>query len=585
MSGRRRRPTIGDGLTDEVRRKLRKWGDFFRSIENELDIRGNATKRSSQKQVSTTVSNEAALDEDRPLGMNHGRTGKRPLRKGRRSPTLPPKVRKPVEPAIPEVRWVTIKQEPRPPQRYDYVGGRYELVRHLSDMDPAAFDAIRGTPPGQTFDVAQAAQLGSRLELGRGLAFPTPPASQTSVRVILGFDFGTSSSKIVIRSPELPRPNAIAVPALPFARYDQHPFLWASHIWLGHDGELALTPAAGRKRVSGIKAGLMTERAASLALATSGGRMLTPLAAAIGFLALMIRQARGWFYAVHSQQFNRGPLIWSLNLGFPAATLSDPRLRRHYRAIAAAAWALAGQDKVPTIRCCEAAAQKAAGQDSLPTGLDRLHIVPEITAATMGFLHSFRRENGLFALVDVGATTLDVSTFTIYSDRDEQDGINVWLADVERFGVRPWHVCCTDPTWKDRFEAQADFLLRNLLFETRRRRDPNNAVWKPGGELRVLCTGGGITASIYQRLLRSLDAWMKRPCPESRGVRLCNLDIFADVGLGESPDADPGRLLVATGLSWPSIDFPVMTVPSEIDDIDPPPIRDISTVFVDKSQA
>jgi hypothetical protein len=311
------------------------------------------------------------------------------------------------------------------------------------------------------------------------------------------------------------------------------------------------------------------------------GRAVTPLYAATAFLALMIRQARGWTYTHLRERFGRGTVQWSLNLGFPAATL-DGGMGRHYATTLRAAWLIAGEPGPVTLSGCIAAVARAAAPE-LPAGLHRSAILPEIVAAMNGFVQSYAREEGLFVLVDVGATTLDVSSFTLYSDRTGEDRLSIWLADVERFGVRPWHACRSVSERRDPFICQARHLLLDLMWKTRRKRDPHNPAWKPGGELRVFCTGGGVAEAMYAGLMKELDPWLRRNIASSRGVRLRSLDPFADVDLAAALDADPGRLLVAAGLSYPDLDFPALTTPAEIDDISPPSAIDRSSAYVDKS--
>jgi hypothetical protein len=500
--------------------------------------------------------------------------------KRKRISNYPPLAKERIERAI-QVLHLDLRSRPQKKfKRANPASERADLVRFIDMLGPASLDPPEPIGSICNLDAHQAAELSHRSIEGQALTFPVSALGAGNVRLVMGLDFGTSCTKIVVRAPDMTQFKAVAVPALPFAQADGHPFLWASYVWVDHQGTFYLDPAPGRQRLGGIKAGLMGVRAASLALGAAEGRAITPLHAATAFLALMIRQARGWIYLHLRDRFARGTIQWSLNLGFPAATL-DRGMGVHYATALRAAWLLAGNSQPVTLARCDAALVSAKG-DALPPGLHRAAVVPEIVAAMNGFVQSYAREEGIFALVDVGATTLDVCTFTLFSDRDGTDRISIWLADVERFGVRPWHACHPLPARRDAFVSQSTRIVLDLLWKTRRKRDPHNSAWKAGGELRVFCTGGGIADPMYSKILGDLDPWLRRVIAGSKGVRLRSLDTFADVDLGAAAGADPGRLLVGAGLSHPDLDFPTVITSAEIEDIDTPMAVKMGVAYVDK---
>lgn len=500
--------------------------------------------------------------------------------KRKRIPTLPPRVQERSEHPIPAQR-IAFQPKPRKrPERTDPAAKRAELVRFIDALSPSSLDppGVAGRP--SILDEHQVAELDHRLSAGQATSFPGSGIGAGNVRLVMGLDFGTSCTKIVVRAPDMTQLKAVAVPALPFAQADGHPFLWASYVWVDPRGVFSLAPAPGRQRLEGLKVAVMGVRAASLALAAAEGRAITPLHAATAFLALMIRQARGWIYLNLRDRFARGAVQWSLNLGFPAAKL-EAGMGDHYVIALRAAWSVAEGSEPVTLARCDAALVSAKG-GALPSGLHRAAVVPEIVAAMNGFMQSYAREDGLFALVDVGATTLDVCSFTLFSDRFGADRISIWLADVERLGVRPWHACQKISCRRDDFVFLSQWLVRDLLWKTRLKRDPLNSAWQPGGELRIFCTGGGVAEVMYSSLLKGLSPWLRNTIKGHKGVGLRSLDTFSDVDFGTSVGVDPGRFLVATGLSYPDMDFPAVTTPREIEDAEPRKIVDYSDRYIEK---
>jgi hypothetical protein len=135
---------------------------------------------------------------------------------------------------------------------------------------------------------------------------------------------------------------------------------------------------------------------------------------ATAFLALQLRQAQGWLVTERATVLRRGQADWSYNFGFPAASLNDGPLRDRYQRCTAAALALAGEPvgiKLSTVRTALAATAYNADVQ-----LEDAHaaLIPEIAAAVSGFANSTRLDDGLYALVDVGGSTVDCCTFNLF---------------------------------------------------------------------------------------------------------------------------------------------------------------------------
>jgi hypothetical protein len=80
-------------------------------------------------------------------------------------------------------------------------------------------------------------------------------------------------------------------------------------------------------------------------------------------------------------------------------------------------------------------------------------LVPEIAAAVAGFARSNERENEMYAMVDIGAGTLDCCTFNL-GGVDGEARCSVFAADVSMLGVEPWEVARTDDELAPAFANQ-----------------------------------------------------------------------------------------------------------------------------------
>ena len=90
--------------------------------------------------------------------------------------------------------------------------------------------------------------------------FPSTQFSGTAGKdvcdVVVGFDFGTSCSKVVLRTPLYYDARAFATP-FEKAGHQSCRYLLPSVLWIGDDGRLSLTPIKGGFLLPDIKYHLM----------------------------------------------------------------------------------------------------------------------------------------------------------------------------------------------------------------------------------------------------------------------------------------------------------------------------------------
>ena len=205
-------------------------------------------------------------------------------------------------------------------------------------------------------------------------------------------------------------------------------------------------------------------------------------------------------------------------------------------------------------------------------------LVPEITAAITSFTHSPERELGLYAMVDVGAGTLDCCTFNIFTGGQQSEfQTAIFVADVAMRGVDSWEVCKGDAKLAMLFEKEIRIHEQSVIWETKQRRYRNSERWRT--ELPVFLVGGGASSDFFRRTTANLDPWLKK----FTGGRVALRSLRPSAGLvHECTDGSSARLVVADGLAFPRADIPDVRFPTSIDDQIMETVKDMSDRYISK---
>lgn len=448
------------------------------------------------------------------------------------------------------------------------------LRQRIAELPQLAEEKSRVAANGVVMLSDERAELDRRLERGVATALPGVNAG-VPLDAVLGIDFGTSSTKIVARLPYQPGAPSFAVPAVPFAAAERHPHMWESRLWMTSDGIFSLAPAPDAGVLSSIKTSLMAPDCERRLVMHAPGMSATALDCAIAFLALQIRQARGWLYERHAASFGRGPLRWHYNMGLPAAKLDQCGTALQYRTCLASAIELAG---TPGPIALDAVRKTIAGIGSPAERLSRQNaaLLPEIAAAVAGFARSRRREDGLYAMVDVGAGTMDCCTFSLRAG-EEGDRCPIFAADVSLLGMQPFELCGDNEALKTSFAGEVNSHVCRVIRPTKTMKYPTSPRWKEG--LPVFLVGGGKPSKIHRSEIINIDRNMRQA--HWGGLKV--LDLPEPEGLEHSANnGELHRLAVAVGLSLPATDIPEVELPTSIDDIPLLSWRDYEKGFVGK---
>lgn len=413
--------------------------------------------------------------------------------------------------------------------------------------------------------------------------------------IIVGIDFGTSSTKIVARMPYETGAPCVAIPAPQHIRSEDHPYLWQTAIWINTPGEYFAYPEAGANLRYTLKQDLMgIDLPDAGALDTLEASDWKKIESSVAHLTYVIRYVRGWLVK-HKPSLIRGrKLAWFVNLGMPAASYDNRILSKIYQTVANAAIKLADSAGQAITRDAvqfslrHEAVRTAAGASEEGRKLG-VSIIPEFAAAATAYAKTAGSDAELYALVDVGALTLDVCTFRLHRKKVDkftlgQDQYGIFESDVRPLGVEAFHWFRDRGKTEKEIRQQCQRSIKNVIWETKKKRDPNSSRWKAGNELPVFLTGGGSHNDFHRRIVKDLGPWLKYNT-ENTGIRTVNLPKPAAAAIDLPEDIDDlSRMTVAWGLSNLPDEIGKIIPKREIDDVAQPKPRDTSASYVSKDQ-
>ena len=433
--------------------------------------------------------------------------------------------------------------------------------------------------------------------------------------VVIGLDFGTSCTKVVVRIP-YDFDRAFAVP-FGVAAHHSSPYLLPSVLWIGQDGKPSLTKVADGSYLRDLKYYLMEQKPVPATNGGTGGKTFDPKIVAVAFLALALRATRSWFLQTQEEAYSGFALDWQFNLGLPSADFAEELLCRDYLRITAAAWHLsveAGPIELTGAVAAHDAVQLLEDESATGVGAfcdcgDRdsaaIRLIPEVAAEVVGYARSHLRDEGLHLLVDIGASTLDVCGFILHK-KEGDDCYELLTADVRELGAMILHrrrlQAARGRVSKSQFpllldhdpvdpvpdelndflavvpSADRDLLLKSdeeyrkdcsqmlwkTLIDLKTKRDPHSARWK--SEMPLFLSGGARGMAFYRESIKAISDDLVKMYQPSQGIQPLPLtkpdNLEADIN-----DDGFHRLAVAWGLSYPETDIGTVTRPSEIADI------------------
>ena len=412
--------------------------------------------------------------------------------------------------------------------------------------------------------------------------------------IVIGLDFGTSCTKVVLQDP-----STRTAYAVPFGKLGAsgNPYLLPAKLGLASNGKCRLV-GFDQSGLRGIKRQLMGNPSKPLRIGASSEIRTNALELASIYIALVLQHSRRWFLSNFQDEYGSNTIRWHLNLGIPAKNYDDVGLRRAFLAAARLGWWLSTQKETLVVDSAFATtARRLVEQFSRDSNTELIQVVPEVAAEVASYARSSLRQLGLHMIVDVCASTTDVAAFRLEAPEGELEYWFLW-AEICEQACNSLHKCRISVlekalgVWLEKLrnspeeipgthegyvppaivliDVDKGFLdgavvpITKVFAISRRRRDPNAREWQ-GGVPLFMCGGGSDLSIFKEDLLGKAEERLKNF--EWGGFRLQTLPKPDELQADALNPRHYHRLAVAYGLSFFFEDIGKIVPPSEIEDV------------------
>jgi len=355
--------------------------------------------------------------------------------------------------------------------------------------------------------------------------FDNLPEDAKPVQVIIGLDFGTAFTKVVLQGAG----HKFGVP-LNDNTHGADRFLLPTRLYEDSTGNLSVAePKDCQKTHDDLKMKIL-----------DGDLDDDARNHIVVYIAHVLRKARGWLMTEQKDVYGESILKWVVNIGLPTEKYEDDRLQKVYREFVEKAW-------YESTNPSKNEGSEKAKQLDRELHSDYIETFPEFAAQIQGYISSPQRRGGVHVLADIGAATVDVTVFIVYQ-HDGEDREPILASSVRKLGdiYRDHHLRSTenDQEFKRKILEQINHCLGEA-----HQKAPLQEEWEGGFPL-MLC-GGGARVEFYQRTYSEDVINAQKRTTYGRALQYVapgslRLDKLTAHGL---PGEDEDRLSVAYGLS------------------------------------
>jgi len=439
--------------------------------------------------------------------------------------------------------------------------------------------------------------------------------------LVIGFDLGTSSTKVVIQDRQLRKAFAV-----PFDNYrvNGNRYLLPTKLYLDSQNKLSLE--SNSTQIENLKVNFMENPGKT---SEQYGIIAANQDFVAAYIALVLMEICKWFWKEKTNEYSDITINWELNVGIPAKTWDETELSDAMKKAAMAGWNISLKPQISIliddIGKAFDVAKKQLKNDECDEKIGQLHpdlvkSVPELVAEVMGFAQSQLRRDGMYLLTDVGATTLDISTFILHENQDEENIFTILSSDVKPMGAYNLHKYRIEKSlgiYKNKLEsidrsydgisALPDFskyqpsidgndnemlvkadecylkdcsvVLRQLVGHTKKKRNPYSLAWEAG--VPAFLCGGGSQVNLYKRLIPYSGEKLRTV--GINGFDIKNLPKPENLENDDILPQDYHRIAVSYGLSFSVNNMGTIIPARDIEDIRYDITEaDISGKYVDK---
>jgi hypothetical protein len=459
----------------------------------------------------------------------------------------------------------SVKIDPKPPLRAQ---GR----KILEDISAKHIFKLRN--PITLLDEADHVEMLKRNRAFERFLGRKPQDANLEEFITVGFDLGSTSTKIVIRFPFNASFGAFAIPAPPGLQADSHPYFWTTRIWQSAGGIYSLTDHPGATCFDTLKIDFLRATVNVFSKVEPSDEETRIVA----FMALMLRQSLGWLFDHLKSSLSHRDLDISANFGFPAERTDDKSSWRSFDICGRAALHLAlSKSEISNESVLKVWKLSIKNEISPNT-----KVIPEFIGAILGFFHSSRRREGQYMLCDFGGLTCDSVCFNFINRSDGTIVFNIYGGRVRSFGSEVVNVALKKKVARKLITAGVGSLIVEPIFDAWNKRGKNLSLWKK--EMPLFVIGGGRHNKAYDGVFEWAENAVKSAYCQVKFYQE-EIDLESESGLEArlSKNRSNARLLVAFGLSWSPFDMPDWLAPDQII----PPVKnssDLSDRFVGKEQ-
>lgn len=370
----------------------------------------------------------------------------------------------------------------------------------------------------------------------------------------IGHDFGTSSTKAVVRWPYDRALGAFGVPVPAGWSSGGIPHIWPTVVHLHPaTSRFTLLPETQSRALSGFKSALIEGRGHRIC----AGSQATMADAATAFLAMHLAYVLGTVLDRRTDA-----KISGVNIGVPVAALADSSTYKAFSTIVRAAILLIPNAASLTLDDVKVALA-VDDEGTLP-----FEIHTELAGAIAGYCAGPRPYLGPHMIVDCGSATLDIASFHL--------GNGLWPIAIHAAGVDPLGADACDAyqkagvTEEDCRDAARHHEHRIFVATLEQAPIAFGQDEDRCYRYQVIAIGGGIFGPVHRPLLESMEAAFQRPFhrPNLDPSLLCE------------PGTHPGRLILADGLARAPVDLRQVAMPSDR----PASVAPSRSAFISKDQ-
>jgi len=389
--------------------------------------------------------------------------------------------------------------------------------------------------------------------------------------IVLGFDLGTSSTKLIAHDPFAAGEPSCIIDCLPLLQYQRKFGLWRTAIWVHPiSGQITTWPVSGGVKISGFKGPyFMNEGHRTVSIGKLTG--FTYEMAMAAFIAItlniaIVRLSEMW--PARTGQI----VINSIRFGVPSVDLVSKGDLTGEKTLKpfSLGLQLAKQSRTLTVETVK----EAFNSPSYCSEQPHISLGTELCGALNGYLATKDKRAGPHWLVDVGAGTVDSCTVLI-EDIDITGKLHGRVATVEPLGAESWRIAHNNGVDSATFQHALYATVFETFHKTRRIDISFDRTKKPENKVSFVLVGGGRHCDLHKDYMTRevKNNYLGRPwlTPNLSRVQ------------GADQAEDPQMFLVAFGLSRHTGDWRAISFLSRGDD---PPIPGGSYTdrYIDKDQ-